>query len=90
MSSASWVTDEFWPYMQSHPRTDGKVYVDVGTNEIDGDPEENEAYEEEFAALVEFYASFGDRLLTVREEDGIHLESAWRRRLPDALRFLLA
>lgn len=89
MSSASWVTDEFWPFMHRHSRTDGKVYVDVGTNEIDGDPGENEAYEQEFAALAEFYAPFGDRLLTVREADGIHLESAWRRRLPDALRFLL-
>lgn len=89
MSSASWVTDRFWPFLESHRRSTGKVYVDVGTNEIDGDPEQNEAYEQEYAALAEFYASFGDRLLAVREPDGIHLESAWRRRLPDALRFLL-
>jgi predicted alpha/beta superfamily hydrolase len=89
MSSASWMTAEFWPFVQRHPRTDGKVYVDVGTNEIEGDREQSEAYEREFAALAEFYAPFGDRLLAVSEEGAIHSESAWRRRLPDALRFLL-
>lgn len=89
MSSASWMTDEFWPFLTQHPRGDGKVYLDVGTNEIDGDPAQNAEYEKEFEALASFYAEFGERLLAVREEGAIHLESAWRRRLPDALRFLL-
>ena len=31
----------------------------------------------------------GENLLYVEEEGGIHHESSWARRLPDALRFLL-
>jgi hypothetical protein len=40
--------------------------------------------------LMEKGYKMGERLKYVREEGGEHTESAWARRLPEALRFLLS
>jgi predicted alpha/beta superfamily hydrolase len=82
----------------------GKVYLDVGTKEGDifvGMPPEirfesddyNAAYVEgvreiKRGLLARGYTE-GDTLLYVEEADAPHNESAWARRLPAALRFLL-
>lgn len=82
----------------------GKVYLDVGTREgdiFDGrwstwkvrsdDPHESYVegvLELRDALLKQGYRS-GENLLYVEEADAPHHESAWTRRLPSALRFLL-
>lgn len=42
-----------------------------------------------FNALVSRRLGFDERLRYVHDEDAIHHESEWARRLPDAIRFLL-
>ena len=69
-----------------------RIYMDVGTNESDDD-ETRRAYAGDFErmrALLE-QRGFGDgTLLTVLDDGGVHHETAWARRLPAALRFLLS
>jgi predicted alpha/beta superfamily hydrolase len=75
------------------------MYLDVGTAEgrQQGSPDEDTAVSRRYVehvrqvhrALVAGGYSEGDALRYVEEPGGIHHESAWARRLPDALRFLL-
>ena len=65
-----------------------RVYMDVGTNESD-DADTRRKYVDGFErmrALLEPRVE----LHAVLDEGGIHHETAWARRLPGALRFLLA
>lgn len=81
-------------------RSDGRLYVDVGTREYaerDGDAGSHEDYFRRYLADVRRLRDLLNRkgyqaphsLLYVEEEGAIHREAAWARRLPDALRFLL-
>jgi predicted alpha/beta superfamily hydrolase len=95
MSSAAWYQpdDGLWSYLRRSHRTAGRVYLDVGTNEIPDDDEHNRAYLDVYRRLVSWFGDRGfrdGRLMAVEDEDAIHHETAWSRRLPDALRFLLA
>ena len=75
-----------------------RVYLDVGGHEGSSAPTVVEARRqsaEELAtagrirsALREAGLHEPDRLRFVEDDDGIHHETAWARRLPDALRFL--
>jgi predicted alpha/beta superfamily hydrolase len=79
----------------------GKLYIDVGTQEV---PEQDDQYKKlgitslrylEGARgmrdlLIEKGYRLGSDLMYIEEENAIHHESAWARRLPHALRFLLA
>jgi predicted alpha/beta superfamily hydrolase len=82
------------------PRVDGRIYMDVGTREgVDlgehgrGEKRVSREFLEDARRmrdmLVEKGYKLGKSLLYVEDEDAIHHESAWARRLPDALRFLL-
>jgi len=59
-----------------------RIYLDYGTREQSALPMQRILLER---GLVE-----GGQLHFVREEGGLHNEAAWARRLPDALRYLLA
>jgi predicted alpha/beta superfamily hydrolase len=60
----------------------GKLYIDNGTRESSAQPLAAIALEQGYRAGVD--------LLYVQGKGERHTESAWARRLPDALRFLLA
>ena len=93
MSTAAWYTPDLWHYLdRRHPRR-SRVYLDVGTNEIADDRAASAAYVDAYRRLVAWLRShgFGDGDFLAIEEDGaIHHESAWARRLPQALNCLLS
>lgn len=92
MSTAAWYTPHLWEFLGGVRPNGGRVYLDVGTNETPEDPVASRVYVESHRRLVEWFRSAGydDRtLLAVEEPGAIHHESAWARRLPAALRFLL-
>jgi len=78
----------------------GKIYMDVGTAEGTGlvsDPQSQRSFAEHYVQQVRRMNALlkrkgyrtGETLLYVEEEGAVHHESAWARRLPAALRFLL-
>ncbi|HRE48348.1 MAG TPA: alpha/beta hydrolase-fold protein [Aggregatilineales bacterium] len=82
----------------------GKIYLDVGTKEghvfapsplnlITGGKNGNRRYFQGVQRLAKVLRTYGYRdgenLLYVEDEGGLHNESAWARRLPDAFRFLI-
>ena len=90
-STAWWQDrDESLRFIREAPPVQGKVYVDTGTLETESAAER---YIREARLLREMLQEKGYRLgadfLYVEEEGGIHHETAWARRLPVALRFLL-
>jgi predicted alpha/beta superfamily hydrolase len=101
MSPSLWfASGAIFDYIEQAPFAPGKIYLDVGTNEESGPPGKaklgrkryppDESNLRRMAALLE---SKGYRrehdLLYIEEEGARHRETAWARRLPDALRFLL-
>ncbi len=92
MSTAAWFTPDVWAYLEEQQPPRSRIYVDVGTNEIVDDPAASAAYLADYHRLVGWLRSRGfddELLLAVEEEGAIHIESAWARRLPRALQFLL-
>jgi predicted alpha/beta superfamily hydrolase len=83
MSPSLWYTrGAIYTYIRQAPFVPGKLYLDNGTRESSAARLER--------LLVEKGYQPGRDLLYVAEEDGRHTETAWARRLPAALRFLLA
>lgn len=91
MSTAAWWTPEIWPYLAAVDVPDGRLYVDVGTEEMPGDPVMSEAYLDSFHRLRRWarVSLPAGQVMAIEEEGAIHHESAWARRLPTALDFLL-
>jgi predicted alpha/beta superfamily hydrolase len=82
MSPAFWIgRGAIYDFVRKAPTPPGKIYLDNGTRE-------NNA-EGMAKALVEKGYVLDATLKYVKEEGGEHTESAWARRLPEALRFLL-
>jgi len=101
MSLSAWFAKKaILPYVRQAPFVPGKIYLDVGTRE-GGDSWPDRltlrAFSRRYCAsvrqvrdlLVEKGYRPGQDLLYVEEVGAIHHESAWSRRLPEALRFLL-
>ena len=90
MSPAFWTNGGYsLRQTATQPAPTGRIWVDVGGKESD-DPERAAAYwqdAEQFARLLR--PSMGERLRFVTDPDAIHHETAWAKRLPDALRFLV-
>lgn len=99
MSPSFWFAYEaVFPFVQRQPFIPGKLYLDAGTEEGPKPPRTlKQRRVGRCARHVELMATilmkkgyqFGSDLWVVEEQGGIHHESAWARRLPDALRFLL-
>lgn len=98
--SLRWGKQGIFPYVQDAAFAPGKIYMDVGTAEGSGlgaDPQSQRSFAEHYVQQVRRMSSLlkrkgyqpGETLLYVEEEGGVHHESAWARRLPAALRFLL-
>ncbi len=95
-----WGRDGIFAFVQQAPFAPGRIYLDVGTAEgigLAGGSSQrsfaqrylNEVRKMQRLLLKKGYRQDHD-LLYVEEAEGIHHESAWARRLPDALRFLLS
>jgi len=82
MSPALWIAGgAIYNYIQQHDFVPGKIYLDNGTRESSA--------RKMNALLTEKGYTPGEDLFYVVEPEAEHRESAWARRLPDALRFLL-
>lgn len=95
-----WGKQGIFPFVQEAAFTPGKIYMDVGTAEgagLGADPQSQGAFADHYVQQVRRMNALlkrkgyraGETLLYVEEEGGVHHESAWARRLPGALRFLL-
>ncbi|QIO22244.1 alpha/beta hydrolase [Haloarcula sp. JP-L23] len=85
-----WVGADIFEYVTRADALPERVYVDVGGNERPDDPERSRAYVADAERMVALLRDCGVSTLRYREDpDARHHEAAWRRRLPDALRFLL-
>lgn len=95
-----WGKQGAYPFVSQAAFSPGKIYMDVGTSEGVGLTDTRRG-QRSFAFQYLRHVRRMDELLRrkgyrpgenlryVEEEDGVHHESAWARRLPDALRFLL-
>lgn len=91
-----------FPFVQDAPFAPGKIYMDVGTAEgtglVTGSAHTQRSFADHYVQQVRRMNNLlrrkgyrpNESLRYVEEAGGIHHESAWARRLPDALRFLLA
>jgi predicted alpha/beta superfamily hydrolase len=94
LSPAFWWNggDRWFDLVEQTPPPGGRIYLDVGDDEGEDDERRRRAYKDGFermAALLRRKGYGDDDLRAVLEPGGVHSESAWARRLPDALRFLL-
>jgi len=82
MSPAFWVGHgAIYRYVEQAMFNDGRIYLDNGTREMSA--------RQMHRLLVQRGYQDEANLRYVIEKEGEHTESAWARRLPDALRFLL-
>jgi predicted alpha/beta superfamily hydrolase len=92
MSPAFWWDEALYDVAAATPRREGRIWMDVGGNEHPENPDRSKAYLEAFARMSTILRARGydkSRLHTVVEPGARHHETAWARRLPDMLRFLL-
>ena len=89
MSPSLWFgRGAFFQYVRRAPFVPGRIYLDVGTRE--GSERFRADVRQMHVALEQKGYRAGRDLLYVEEVGASHHEAAWRRRLPQALRFLLA
>jgi predicted alpha/beta superfamily hydrolase len=92
MSPAFWWDESLYDLAATTPRRDGRIWMDVGSDEHPENPERTKAYLEAFARMSNILRARGydkSRLHTIVEPGARHHETAWARRLPGMLRFLL-
>jgi len=83
LSPAFWVQRGLiYDYVRAAPFSPGRIYVDNGSLENNAQGMYDRLLDKGYRADLD--------VKYVREEGGMHRESAWARRLPDALRFLLS
>lgn len=96
MSPSLWIArQEVFSHVRRAPFNEGKLYIDMGGRELPrrfrrvADPMSTSIAMLNDELHIRGYGS-SRRLKYVLDPDGEHNEAAWARRLPDALRFLLA
>jgi predicted alpha/beta superfamily hydrolase len=92
LSVALWGGEEAFGFFRQAPFVDGRIWIDVGDREAPEDPDVNAWYVERFErmrGLLESKGYGGDRLRATLVPGGVHRESAWAERFPDAMRFWL-
>jgi predicted alpha/beta superfamily hydrolase len=92
MSPAFWWDESLYDLAEQTPRRDGRIWMDVGGDEHPEDPERSKRYVEAFERMRAILRAQGyddEQLRTTLEPGAPHHESAWARRLPDMLRFLV-
>ena len=79
-------------WIEGQPRPAGRLYMDVGHQEVALDRQESQAYLEEVRYMDRLLCQQGwepPQYRYLEDPQGQHNEAAWVRRLPDILRFLL-
>lgn len=91
MSPAFWTAPvESFTRVQTSPTPTGRIWLDIGGREGPDEPELMRSYWQDAHAMHDLLEKgMGERLRFVADPEGTHHESAWRERLPGALRFLL-
>lgn len=92
LSPAFWFASKaIVPYLRTQRFVGGRVYLDVGTAEM-GASRGSSYFRHNAQEVCEILAEMGYQrgvdLLFVEDHNAPHSETAWARRLPDALRFL--
>ena len=95
LSPAFWWTgdDRWFELVERSPKPDARVSIDVGDSEMPEDEATRRRYVDGFERMTALLRSRGPddgSLRALLEPGGAHFETDWARRLPDALRFLLA
>jgi predicted alpha/beta superfamily hydrolase len=102
MSPSFWFAqDAILPYVREATARPGRIYLDTGTHEgavRHADPSSPHKYISRYLNDIRRMRDLlerkgyreGHELRYLEEEDALHNEAAWARRLPDALRFLLS
>lgn len=100
MSPAFWFAEKaIFPYITNAAFSPGKIYLDSGSNERSSSANDPQlaglarCFCEDSRQMRDLLLQKGYRdeqdVIYVQEQDGIHSEGVWARRLPFALRFLL-
>jgi predicted alpha/beta superfamily hydrolase len=86
-----WDGDRLFDLVERTPRPPARLYLDVGDSEDDDEVVSRRYVDgfERMAALLRRKGYDETTLRAVLDIGGVHHESVWARRLPDALRFLL-
>lgn len=94
MSPAFWFSGEpIFDFVADAPFVDARIWLDVGGRESPEQPGRSRRYVEDAERMVALLRRKGydeSRLRWTLVEDAPHHETAWARRLPDAMRFFLA
>jgi predicted alpha/beta superfamily hydrolase len=92
MSPAFWWDESLYDLAATTPRREGRIWMDVGGDEHPENRARSKAYLDGFERMSSLLRAQGYdelQLRTVLESGAPHHETAWARRLPDMLRFLL-
>ena len=92
MSPAFWAcAGEAFERVKNSPPITGNIWLDIGGKEGTDHPERQQAYWDDAHAMRDLLLAkgMGQRLRFQADTQGIHRETAWKARLPGALRFLL-
>jgi predicted alpha/beta superfamily hydrolase len=89
MSPALWVRHDrlFDAVRAATPVAGTRVWIDVGGRESD---DRQADYDHGYEEIRDLMRERGCEVGGFRDPDGVHHETAWAERLPDALRFLFA
>jgi predicted alpha/beta superfamily hydrolase len=86
LSPALWFARRaIFPFIERAPFMPGRIYLDAGTHEQGG----RNGFAADARQIRDLLVGKGYDVMYVEEEGGTHHESAWARRLPEALRFLI-
>lgn len=87
-----WNGDAAFELVENTSPPPARIYLDVGDEESAEDEPRRRAYVDGFERMTDLLRRKGYRdaeLRTVLDHGGIHHETAWARRFPGAMRFLL-
>jgi predicted alpha/beta superfamily hydrolase len=88
-----WSERQLWRHWREHTRRWSRIYLDAGEHEfvhVGGQDLDYGPATRDFHAHLRSLGYGDHELRLVLEPGGAHFEDAWQRRLPDALRWLLA
>jgi len=88
LSPAFWWDATVYDEVRDAPFVPARLWMDVGDSE--GDPPEASRYVEGYQRMLDVLRSKGYDVRGYVDRGGVHHETAWARRFPEVVRFLLA